>query len=105
MLEFTHCGPTRQLQTKTQQWVPSCLHRRTAPHGRRTQVALASIRQHAKFASFSASAATLSAPTGDGKLFELFGAVDAAHHQPNRFGAVGTIAFRLFVERRHERVP
>ena len=57
------------------------------------------------FASFSASAATLSAPTDDGMLIELVSAVDVAHHQLNRFGAVGTIAFRLFVERRNERVP
>jgi hypothetical protein len=53
------------------------------------------------FASFSASAATLSAPTGDGMVVEFVSAVDAVHHQLNRFGAVGTIAFRLFVERRN----
>jgi hypothetical protein len=56
------------------------------------------------FAYFSASAATLSAPTGDGMLVDFVSAVDAAHHQLNRLGAVGTIAFRLFVERRNERV-
>jgi hypothetical protein len=53
---------------------------------------------------FSASAATLSASIGDGMLVEFVGAVDATHHQLNRFGAVGTTAFRLFVERRNERV-
>jgi hypothetical protein len=47
------------------------------------------------FALFSASAATLSAPTGDGMLVEFASAVDAAHHQLNRLGAVGTIQIVL----------
>jgi cation diffusion facilitator CzcD-associated flavoprotein CzcO len=41
--------------------------------------------------------------TSDDMLVECVSAADAAHDQLNRFGAVAAIAFRLFVERRHEK--
>jgi hypothetical protein len=46
----------------------------------------------------------MTAGTDDGMLVEFVSAVDATHHQLNRFDAVSTRAFRLFVERRIERV-
>jgi hypothetical protein len=59
--------------------------------------ALANIRQHASMhASFAVSAGTLSAHTGIVMLVEFVSIVDAARHQLNRFGVVGSIAFRLF---------
>jgi hypothetical protein len=59
--------------------------------------ALASIRQHATMhASFAVSAAILSPRTGIGMVVEFISTVDAARHQLNRFGFVGTKAFRRF---------
>jgi hypothetical protein len=47
-------------------------------------------------ASFAVSAAILSPRTGIGMVVEFISTVDAARHQLNRFGFVGTKAFRRF---------